>query len=92
MPHGIDPTMNQVQRGSFDATTDCSPPNTQRQQLMPSHNPMLRLRQLCKNPIQVTSALPPRTRFTFGPCEGLNVNLVRREDPGRHSTRHDRRR
>jgi len=44
---------------------------------MPSHHPVLRLRQLSKHPIYMAIDRVRGMSFTFGPHEGHNVKLVR---------------
>jgi hypothetical protein len=74
---GIDPAMDQVQGTSLEPVSHGSAPQPRRKQLLPAHDPMLCLRQLSEHPIHMMSASGGRTKFTFGPCDGLNVNLVR---------------
>ena len=88
MPYGIDAAMNPMQSCPLESSPDCTPPDPGSEQLMPSHHPVLRLRQLSKHPIQVAIDRGQGTSFTFGPCEGLNVKLVRGAGSSRSLHRH----
>jgi hypothetical protein len=88
VPDRVDTAMDQVQRASLEARSDRPAPDPRFEQLFSSHDPVLRLRQLGQQAIDVASAPTQPTRFTFGPCEGLNVNLVRgRRRSGCHGAR-----
>jgi hypothetical protein len=77
MPHCIDPAMDGAKGASLNPTPDRPPSNSGCKQLVSTNDPVLRFCQLGKHAIDV-APVSPRTRFTFCPSEGLNVNLIRR--------------
>jgi hypothetical protein len=88
MPYGIDTTVDMVQSRPLKSSPDCTSPNTCSEQLMPSHHPVLCLRQLSKRPIHMAIDRVRGTSFTFGPYEGLNVKLDRETGSSRCLRRH----
>ncbi len=88
MSYGIDTTVDLVKCRPLESSPDCTPPDTGGEQLMPSHHPVLRLRQLSKHPIHTAIDCLRGTSFTFGPCEGLNVKLGREQRSNRSLHRH----
>lgn len=79
MTYGICSAVDQMKRPPFESTLDSPPPNAEREQLMAPDDAMLCLRQFGKQTIYMALALSQPTNFTFTPCEGVNVKLVRRE-------------
>lgn len=88
MPNGIDATVDPMKSRPLEPSPDCTPPDAGGEQLMPSHYPVLHLRQLSEHPIHVATGRSQWTSFTLGPREVLNVKLFRGAGSNRGLHRH----